>query len=87
MGSLAEFKGLQKKVDREECLTLTPGWVDQTATKEEGRWKSNGHGIVARTRNGGGGRDAVFNNGVDPQLRIMDRMREMMAAARLDNVL
>ena len=33
--SLAEFGGLQKNMEIGEWLTLTPGWVDQPAPKEE----------------------------------------------------
>ena len=32
-GALAEFGGLQKKVERGEWLTSTPVWVDRTAQK------------------------------------------------------
>ena len=38
-GALAEFEGLQKRVERGEWLTLTPVWVEQPAPKEEGRRK------------------------------------------------
>ena len=51
-GALAEFGGLQKKVDRGEWLTSTPGWVDRIAPKEEGRQESYRHGIGSR-RSGG----------------------------------
>ena len=34
----------------------------------------------------GGGRDAVFNHGVDPQLRIMERLGYMTVAARSENL-
>ena len=61
-------------VERGEWLTLTPGWVDRPAQKEEVRRKSDGHGIGARPSGGVGGRDAVFNNGVDLQLQIMERL-------------
>ena len=61
-GSLAEFGGVQKKVDRGGWLTLTPVWVDWPAQKEEGRRKSDGHGMGSRPSSGGGGRDAVFYN-------------------------
>ena len=40
-GPLAEFGGIQKKVDRGECLTSTPVWVDGPAQKEEGLQKSD----------------------------------------------
>ena len=85
-GDLAEFGGIQKKVDIGECLTLTPGWVDRPAQKEEGRRKSDGHGIGARPSGRGGGRNVVLKNGVDPQLHIMERLVDMTAAARLDNL-
>ena len=60
--------------------------MDQQAQREEGRRDSNGHGIKARPSGGGGRRDVVFNNGVDPQLRIMERLGYITAAARLENL-
>ena len=61
-GALAEFGGLQKKVERGEWLTSTSVWVDRSVQKEEGRQKYDGHGMGARPSGGGGGRDAVFNH-------------------------
>ena len=81
-GALTEFRGIQKNVDRGEWLTLTPVWVDRPAQKEEGRRKSDGHGIGARPSGGEGGRYGVFNNRVDLQMRIMERLRDMTTAAR-----
>ena len=63
-------------------MNSTLGWVDQPAPKEEGLRKSDVHGIGSSPSGGGGGRDAVFNNRVDPQLRIMERLGEMTAVAR-----
>ena len=40
----------------------------------------------ARPSGGGGVRDAVFNHGVDSQLRIMERLGDMTGAARLENL-
>ena len=54
LGALTEFRGLQKKVDRGEWLTSTPGWVNCPAPKEEGRQKYDGHGIGSRPCGGGG---------------------------------
>ena len=85
-GGLAEFGGLQKKLERGDWLTSTPGWVDWPAPKEEGCRKSDGHGIRARPSGAGGGRDTVFNNGVDPQLLIMERLGDMTAAADSENL-
>ena len=65
-GTLTEFGGLQKKLTRGKWLTSTPGWVDRIAPKEEGLRKSDGHGMGERPSGRGGGRDAVFNNRVDP---------------------
>ena len=48
LGSLKEFRGLHKRVERGEWLALTLGWVDWPALKEEGHRKSNGHEIGAR---------------------------------------
>ena len=67
-GALAEFGGLYKKLDRGGRLTLTPVWVDWPAQKEEGSRKLDRNGIGASPSGGGGGRDAIFNNGIDPQL-------------------
>ena len=33
LGALAEFGGLQKKVERRDWLKTTPGWVDRPAPK------------------------------------------------------
>ena len=65
---------------------MTLGWVDQPAPNEEGRQKSDGHGIVARPSKGGGGREAVYSNGVDLQLRIMERLRYMSETAKLEKL-
>ena len=86
LGAFTEFGGLQKKVEREGWWTSTTLWVDMPAQKEEGLQKSDGHGMVARQRGRGGGRDEIFNHGVDPQLRIMDRLGDMTASARLENL-
>ena len=45
LGALEEFIGLQKRVERDEWLTLTPVWVERPAPKEEGRRKSEGKGL------------------------------------------
>ena len=84
--ALAEFRGLQKKMERGEWLTLKPGWVDRPAPKEKGLRKSYGHRSGSRSSGGGGGRVAVFNSRVDPQLRIMERLVGMTVAARLENL-
>ena len=86
LGDLAEFGGRQKKSERGEWLTLTPGWVDRPAPKKEGRQKSDRRGIGDRSSSGGGGRDAVFNNRVYLQLQIVERLRYMTAAARSKNL-
>ena len=67
-------------------MTSTPGWVDRPAPKEEGSRKSDRHGIRARPIGGGGGREAVYNNGVNPQLQIMEILGEMTAAALSENL-
>ena len=85
-GNLAEFGGMQQKVERGEWLTLTPRWVDQPAPKEEVRRKSDEHGSGSRSSGRGGGRDAVSNTRVDPQLRIMERLGEMTASERSENL-
>ena len=64
-GALAEFGRLQKKVERGEWFTSTSVLVDRSAQKEEGHQNSDGNSMGARPRVGGGGRDAVFNHGVD----------------------
>ena len=57
-------------------------WVERPAQKEEGRQKSDGNGFGASTSGGGGGSDAIFNHGIDPQLRIMERLGNMTVEAR-----
>ena len=86
MGAITEFGGIQKKAERGEWLILTPVRVDMPAKKEEGCRKYYGHGMGARPSGGGGGRDTVFNQGVDPKLRIMERIGDMTAAARSENL-
>ena len=66
-------------MERGEWFTYTPLWVDMPAQKEEGCQKSDGHGMVERPSGGGGGRGAVFNHRVDPQLQIMERLGVMKA--------
>ena len=85
-GDLEEFGGIKKQVERGEWLNSKPVWVDMPAQKEEGHWKSDGHNMGARPSGGGGGREAVFNHGVDPQMRIMDRLGDMTGAARSENL-
>ena len=41
----------------------------------------------ARSSGRRGGRDAVFNHGIDPQMRIMERLGDMTGAARSENLL
>ena len=86
LGALAEFGGIHKKVERGEWLTSTPVWVDRPAQKEEGSRKSDGCGMRSRPSGGGSGRDAVLNQGVDPQLRIMEILGDMTATARSKNL-
>ena len=84
--ALAVFGGIQKKLERGEWLTSTTVWVDRPAQKEEGRRKYDGHGIGATLSGGGSGRDAVFNHGVYPQMRIMERLGYMTAEERSENL-
>ena len=65
---------------------MTLVWVDWAAQKEEGRRKSDGVGIGARPSGRGGGRDAIVNHGIDPQLRIMEKLGDMTGAARSKNL-
>ena len=81
-----EIGGLQKKLERGEWLTSTPAWVDRPDQKEEGRCKYERHGMGASPSRGGGGRDAVFNHGLDLQLRIMERHGGMTGVARSENL-
>ena len=85
LGALLEFRGIHKNLERGKCLTLTVGWVDRPALKHKGKRKSEGHWIVDSSSGGGGGRDSVFNNGVDLQLCIMERLVDMRAGARTKN--
>ena len=54
--------------------------------KEEGLKKSDGHGSVSRLSSGGSGQDSVHNTGVDPHLRIMEKLEEITAASYLENL-
>ena len=83
LGSLAEFGGLQKKVERGECLTSMPVWVEKPAPKEEGRRKLDGNGFGARKSGGG---CIIFNHGVDPHLQIIESLGSMTLVARLENL-
>ena len=85
-GALAEFGGLQKKVEIREWLTSTPVWVKRPAPKEEGRRKSYGNGFRARQSGRGGGGGTIFNHGVDPKLRIIENLGRMTLAARSENL-
>ena len=60
--------------------------MDSPAQKEEGRRKYDGHGMGARPSGRVGGRDAVFNHRVDPQLGIMERLGDMTGAAHSENL-
>ena len=61
-GTLEDFWGLQKRVERGEWLTSVPAWVERPAPREEGRRKAEG------TRNG------ARNHGFDPQLHISETL-------------
>ena len=41
---------------------------------------------MSKAKRRGGGRDAVFNHGVDPQLRIMERLGDMTGETRLEKL-
>ena len=86
LGALAEFGGLELKVERGEWLTITAVWVDRTTPKEERRWKPDGHGSGSRLSGGGGGQDSVHNIGVDPHLRIVEKLGEIMVAEHSENL-
>ena len=40
----------------------------------------------ARPSGGGGGRNKIFNHGIDPKLRIMERLGDTTGAARSENL-
>ena len=73
-------------MERGKWFILASGFVNLPAPKKEGRQKSDGHGIGVRTSGVGGRRDTVFNNGVDLQLRMTERLGDMIAAARSENL-
>ena len=65
---------------------MAPVWVERPVQKEEGRRKSDGNGFGARQSGGGGGRDAIFNHGIKPQLRIIENLGNMTVAVRSENL-
>ena len=65
-------------------MTSTPVWMDRTAQNEEGHQKSDGNGMGAEPSDRGYGRDTLFNHGVDPHLRVMERLGDMTASAHSD---
>ena len=83
---MAEFGGLQKRVERGEWITSTPVWVERLAPKEEGRRKSDGNVLGAWQSGGGGGGGSVFNHGIDPQLRIIENLGSITQAERTENL-
>ena len=85
-GALADFGGLQKKVERGEGLASTPVRVERPAHKEEGLRKLGGNGFGARQSGGGGRGGTIFNHGIDPQLRIIENMGNMTLAACSENL-
>ena len=85
-GALADFGGLQNKLERGERLNLMPVLVERLAQKEEGLRKSDENIFGARPSGRGGGRNAIFNHGIDPQLRIMERLGDMTGEALLENL-
>ena len=61
--------------------------MERPAQKEEGRRKSDGNGFGARPGGREDGRDTIFNHGIDPQMRIMERLGDMTVVARSENLL
>ena len=76
-GSLEEFRGLQKRVERGKRITSTPVWVERPETRVECHWNFEGNGIGSRQGVREDKEDTVFNHGVDPQLRISENLRLM----------
>ena len=85
-GALEEFIGLQKRVERGECLASTPVWVERPTTTEKGLHKSDRNGFVARQSAGVGWVGIVFNRGIDPLLQIIEFMGCMTQVARMENL-
>ena len=50
---------------------MTPGWVDWPKPKEEGRRKSDEHGIGSSMSGRAGGRELAQNIGEEQQMCIM----------------
>ena len=86
MGSLAEFGGLQKNMERGEWLTSTPVWVEWPEQKEEGLRKSDRNKFGARQSGGRGGGGTIFNHRIDPQLKIIENMGNMKFSAHSENL-
>ena len=86
LGALAEFGELHKKVEMGEWMTMTPGWADRPIPKEEGLQNSDGRGNRFRISGGGGGQDSLHNIRVDTQLQVIDKLGEIPAATRSENL-
>ena len=66
---------------------MTQSCSYQPTQKEEGQQKPGGHGRGYRLSGGVGGQDSIHNIGVDPQLRIMEKLGDITAAARSEKLL
>ena len=73
-------------MERGKWLTSTSVWVERPAPKEEGHWKSEGNRIGARQCGRGVGDGTVFNHGVDPQLRISEKLGLITQAEHSENL-
>ena len=67
-------------------MTSMPVWVEQPAPREEGRRESEENGTGAQQGGRGVVEGAVFNHGVDPQLRISENLGILTQVARSENI-
>ena len=67
-------------------MTSMPVWVERPAPRGEAHRKLEGNGTGAQQGGRGVVEGAVYNHGVDPQLRISENLGILTQAARSENL-